>query len=161
LAAAESNASSAALETTVATLRTQHAETSASLEELSSRVAEVNVDDTALTALRDELSERVAEAHVLALEASSAASSLQSTVASVALDLQQVAAEHDAAASVSEDLAVLSSRLDELATSGDVQEVSTSVSLAVVEDVVSEHSLELSTIRQDLDAVRAAAGGEQ
>jgi hypothetical protein len=161
LAAAESNASSAALETTVATLRTQHAETSASLEELSSRVAEVSVDDTALTALRDELSERVAEAHVLALEASSAASSLQSTVASVALDLQQVAAEHDAAASVSEDLAVLSSRLDELATSGDVQEVSTSVSLAVVEDVVSEHSLELSTIRQDLDAVRAAAGGEQ
>jgi hypothetical protein len=122
---------------------------------LSSRAAEARVDDTALSALRDELSEQVAEASASALEARAASLQVESSVASMTVELQQVSARQAALAGVSDRLVAHSLRLDELAANGDAHAVSAAVSTAVVDDVLAELSRELSVIREDLDELRS------
>ena len=72
----------------------------------------------------------------------------------------QVSARQAVLAGVPERLAACSLRLDDLAASGDAQEVSAALSTAVVDDVLAEHSRELSAIREDLDEIRSTMDGQ-
>jgi hypothetical protein len=123
-------------------------------------VAEAGVGETALSALREEMSEQVAEASASASEARASASHVHASVSSMSAELQQVSARQAVLAGVPERVAACSLRLDDLAASGDAQEVSAALSTAVVDDVLAEHSRELSAIREDLDEIRSTMDGQ-